>query len=227
MKLPLIIATAGLIVVQTAYVGTAWAETVKYIRDQVYVPVRSGPSIQHRILRNAESGTRLTIVVPADASGYAQVRTEDGLAGWIEEHYLMDQPIARERLGRAEAELERLRQQNQQLRQELQAARTAQNESERTVGELKNAGAKRDEELQHVKRVSGNAIAIDSENRRLQEQVDGLGSQLKAVSSEKEKLLAENRSQAFMQGAYAVGIGVLIALVVPRLWPRLRRSEWG
>lgn len=226
MKLPLIIA-AGLIAVQAAYVEVASAETVKYIRDQVYVPVRSGPSIQHRILRNAESGTRLTIVVPADASGYAQVRTEDGLAGWIEEQYLMDQPIARERLGKAEAELERLRQQNQQLRQELQAARAAQNDSERAVGELKNAGAKRDEELQHVKRVSGNAIALDSENRRLRGQVDGLGSQLKVVSAEQEKLQAENRSQAFMQGAYAVTIGVVIALVVPRLWPRRRRSEWG
>lgn len=225
MKLPLIIA-AGLIAVQATYVGVAYAETVKYIRDQVYVPVRSGPSIQHRILRNAESGTRLTIVVPADASGYAQVRTEDGLAGWIEEQYLMDQPIARERLGQAEAELERLRQQNQQLRQELQAARAAQNDSERAVGELKNAGEKRDEELQHVKRVSGNAIALDSENRQLREQVDGLGSQLKAVSAEQEKLQAENRSQAFMQGAYAVTIGVVIALVVPRLWPRRRRSEW-
>lgn len=222
MKLPLCIAAAGLIAVQAAY-----AENVGYIRDQVYVPVRSGPSIQHRILRNAESGTRLVIVAPANAEGYARVRAEDGLEGWIEEQYLTDRPIARERLSKAEAELAQLRQQNQQLRGELQAARAAQGESERAVASLKSAGAKLDDELQQIKRVSGSAIAIDGENRKLREQVDGLGSQLKAVSAEKDRLLAENRSQAFMQGAYAVAIGVVIALLVPRLWPRRRRSEWG
>jgi SH3 domain protein len=222
LKLPLIFAAIWLIAAHAAQ-----AETIKYIRDMVYVPVRSGPSIQHRILRNAESGTPLVIVAAADASGYARVRTEDGLDGWIEEQYLIDRPIARELLGKAEAEAERLRQQNQQLRQELQSVRTDQGESTRTVAELKSAGEKLREELEQVTRVSGNAIAIDGENRQLREQVGELTSGLESLSAERDQLRSENRSRAFMQGAYAVAIGVIIALLVPRLWPRRRRSEWN
>jgi len=76
--------------------------------------------------------------------------------------------------------------------------------------------------------ISGNAIHLDSENRRLAQEGELLKAKLDTVQAENQRLQDKLDSDAFMNGALAVLLGVVIALAVPRLWPRRRsNSEWA
>ena len=74
------------------------ADTV-YIRDTLYVPLRGGQSTEHRILhRGLRSGTELERLETSEDTGYTRVRTPDGLEGWLQTQYLVEEPIASTRL---------------------------------------------------------------------------------------------------------------------------------
>jgi SH3 domain protein len=75
------------------YAADAW------ISDKLTVPLRSGPSTSHRILhRGLPSGTELTILARDENSDFVQIRTSRGTEGWLPSQYLVNQPIARDRL---------------------------------------------------------------------------------------------------------------------------------
>lgn len=204
-----------------------YAETVRYVRDTMYVPLRSGPSTQHRILRNVASGSALTVVEGSASAGYVQVRDKEGGEGWMEEQYLTDKPIARVQLAGAEAELQRQRDQGRQLREQLQAARGEQSGSARELSELKTANTALTAQLEEIKTASASALATARENRELQATNATLGAKVEALTVENTQLAERAENRSFLHGAYAVLIGVVIALLVPRLWPRKKRSEWG
>jgi SH3 domain protein len=210
-----------------AWAPAGYADTVKYVRDVVYVPLRSGPSIQHRILRNAESGTPITLIDAKSEAGYVHVRAADGTEGWMEAQFLMDEPIARDRLAKAEAALESARAQNRQLHQQLQASAADQSGSARAAATLQDTNDKLNAELARIKQVSSSAVTLDRDNRQLRADNAQLHAQMQTALEENARLLAEKKSRAFLNGAFAVALGVVIALLVPRLWPRRRRSEWA
>ena len=87
---------------------TATAETA-YISDNLTVPLRSGPSNANRILhRGLPSGTRLEILARDSDSGFVQIRTDRGTEGWLPAQYLVDEPIARDRLVAANRRIQEL-----------------------------------------------------------------------------------------------------------------------
>ncbi|MDV7391894.1 TIGR04211 family SH3 domain-containing protein, partial [Arthrospira platensis SPKY1] len=72
----------------------ARAEIV-YATDSCTLPVRTGTSTGHRILRMVASGTPLEVISTNVAQGYTQVKTPEGAVGWILTRELMDEPAPR------------------------------------------------------------------------------------------------------------------------------------
>jgi SH3 domain protein len=84
------------------------------------------------------------------------------------------------------------------------------------------------EELERIQQLSGNAVQLDQQNRRLIEEVELMHTSIEMLEAENRRLQDTRDQEAFMNGAMAVLLGVVIALVVPRLWPRRRRdSGWA
>ena len=54
-----------------------------------------------------------------------------------------------------------------------------------------------------------------------------LRSQIEVLEADNQRLQDQLDSEAFMNGAFAVLLGVLITLLVPRLWPKRRKSSSG
>ena len=68
---------------------------IRYVSDNLTVPLRSGPSNGHRILhRGLPSGTRLTVLGEDADAGFINIRTDRGTEGWIPTQYLVAEPIA-------------------------------------------------------------------------------------------------------------------------------------
>ena len=76
----------------------AVAKTVVYVSDQLTIPMRSGASNQHRIVKFVNSGARLTVLGASDDNKYLHVETAKGKQGWVEAKQVMKQPSARERI---------------------------------------------------------------------------------------------------------------------------------
>ena len=84
------------------------------------------------------------------------------------------------------------------------------------------------QELHQLKQVSGKAEQLDIENHRLVVEQENLRSEAEMLHAENQRLLDKLESEDFMNGSLAVLLGVIIALVAPRLVPRRRKnSGWA
>ncbi len=119
------VAFAGLLV-QSATPAAATAEERAWVRSEIHLNVRSGPSTKFRILSGVTTGDGLSIIKRVE--GWTQIRLADGTEGWIPEGYLKPDPPPTIRLAQLEAETEKLRNQLQATTQEGDQLRTA-NES--------------------------------------------------------------------------------------------------
>jgi len=209
--------------------GNVLAQTVRYISDQQYIPVRSGAGNEYRIVhRGLPSGTRLTVTGSTEDGAWSEITTEGGTSGWLRSQYLTREPPAAQKL---EAAVKRARTAEDKLAQ-LQSSIAALQASR---GKLESALSSSDAELAGVlaelnqlKQISGKAVQLDADNRRLVEQTEHLRAELETLEAENQRLTDKLRNEDFMNGALAVLLGVIITLVVPRLVPKRRRtSNWA
>jgi SH3 domain protein len=208
---------------------TAGAPAAKtgYVTDQYEFNLRSGESTRYKILRQLPSGTPLNILGVNEESGYARVRTEDGLTGYMLLRYLQDEPAARSELEAARARLTELQQEPDKLAAQLSSLR---DDHERLVDDaaaLKREKQDLESELAEIRNASANAIEIDRERRQLQERVANLLVQVDQLEHRNLELANKTKQQWFLIGAAVVCGGIVIGLLLPNLRLRRRRSPWG
>ena len=207
----------------------ALSQDIRYISDMQYVPLRSGPGTQYRIInKGLPSGTRLTLLRSSDDQLYSEVSTGRGTTGWVRSQYLMSEIPSRNKVADANAR-----------------AAAATGESKVLANRLSSLGAERDalaqqlaqtgtdleamgKQYAQLESVSSNAIQLDSDNQRLVQDSEILRAKLDTLQAENQRLQDKLSSEAFFNGALAVLLGVVITLVVPRLWPkRKNNSSWA
>ena len=205
------------------------AQDIRYITDELFVPVRSGQGTQYRIVhRGLPSGTRVTVRETDEESGYSLIVTDGGTEGWLLTRYLDSERPAEDRLSELQAKYKAMLGDEDSLRSQLVAAQeraeTLTAEKEELRGELEETRG----ELTEVRRVSANALNLDQMNQRLAEESQVLKTRVEILEADNLRMKESRESQAFRNGALAVLLGVVITLLVPRLWPRRRRrSEWA
>ena len=211
----------------TGLVPTALAQNEeRYITDRLYVPLRSGKSASHRILhKGLPSGTLVTVLETDEESGYSLIRTRRGLEGWILSRYLDRDPVAEIKLAETTARLNALEEENNKLKRAFSNAAGASKEAQSTASELETENARLSEELEEIKRISANAIKMEREYQALSETHQMLKDKVDVLETENTRLRENHENEAFLNGAFAVILGVLVAIVLPRLRPR-KRSEW-
>lgn len=215
----------GLTAILFGLASASFAET-RYISDKIYVPLRVGDGPKYRIIhRGLPSGEKLDLLGSNEDSGYSQVRTDKGVDGWLPSHYLQLSPAARSQLSISEKQLGGLTVANKDLRQQLQNTTQNSQESNNVVAELKLENTSLADELENIKRISANSIKLDDDNRRLLESNQMLSSEVDVLKTDNARLRENKDNEFFLNGAFAVLIGVMIALIVPRMMPK-RRSDW-
>ncbi|MDX1505746.1 MAG: TIGR04211 family SH3 domain-containing protein [Spongiibacter sp.] len=216
----------GLFALLMANAMTTAAET-RYISDKIYVPLRVGDSVKHRIVhRGLPSGTRLQLLDSNDDSGYSLVRTDSGVEGWLPSHYLTERPVAATLLDKANARVASLEATNKELREQLKDTSQTSSQTSATAAQLERENAALTEELEEIKRISAAAVKLDTDNRRLLESNQMLSSEVDVLKTDNARLRENKENEFFLNGAFAVLIGVMLTLIIPRLMPK-RRSEWG
>lgn len=205
--------------------ATASAQTVRYVQDFVKVPLRTGKSTQNKILRMLPSGTRVEELEVSEQEGYSRIRTPQGIEGWLLTRYLMDEPIARERLARAENRLARQSEEAEQFKHEISTLKAHKAEVERSNEELQRSNEDLSEELSNIRRTASRALAIERENEQFREENAAKSEELDTLLRENTALKDRSRREWFVAGAGVVLAGFVLGLIIPRI-PWRRRKRW-
>ncbi len=202
----------------------AYAETA-YISDSLSVPLRSGPSNANRILhRGLLSGTQLEIIAHDADSGFAQIRTINGTEGWLPEQYLVNEPIARDRLVLANRTIEELSNDLEALRTELGTISRDKGQAEQSNTRLNGRVATLEGELAEIKHISAGAIEQNETNQRLNELNERLSSEVDDMVTAVSALEDNVEERWLMIGGGLMLVGLILGVVIKS---RPRRSAWN
>jgi SH3 domain protein len=197
----------------------------RYVTDRTIVELRRGPSTEYLILRNLEAGERVE-VLEQNEQGYSRVRVADqGTEGWILTRFLIDEPIARERLAAAERNLSSARErvstleaQNQELTRDLATTRTELEQARSNHGTVSR-------DLADLRTAAANVVEIRDDNTRLAQSLGQRDRQVEQLTADNARLAGRNNQNWFVVGAAVLLAGIVIGLVAPTL-RRKRRSDW-
>ncbi|MEH0665230.1 SH3 domain-containing protein [Vibrio scophthalmi] len=179
----------------------------RYISDQLFTYMHSGPSNQFRIIGSVDAGEKVTFIESNKDSGYSHIQDSKGRRGWVESRFVTSQESVTLRLPRVEKELAEVKE------------------------KLANARANSDQEK------AGLVDSLETRNRQIADLESGyseMSQQLTASQEEVRKLRAQLDTQKddlllkyFMYGGGVAGIGLLLGLILPHIIPRRKRSPSG
>ena len=188
--------------------------------------MRTGPSIQNKIVRPLLSGTRIEVLRIDSGNGHSQIQVGSGEIGYILTRFISDQPSARSRLGRTQKQLAQLRSEPNELRSLLAAS---QEENELLIGEnvrLTDVANKSSKELQNIKSISGDVIKISKHSQKLESEVQQLLLQLDDIRIQNEALKDNSERVRNLLGIGVLLLGLFLGWVLS-ISGRRNRNSWG
>ena len=198
----------------------------RFITDEILVPIRSGAGGDYRILnKGLPSGTAVTFYGLSENGVWAEVETRGGTRGWLRAQYMQAEPPTQELLTALQADYDALQADRDNLRGMLNDTQSVAYDNEEELNQLRTSLAARDAELTEIKRVSGSALELDARNRTLSEQLERERSEAELLKLENIRLQERIDNNQIIDGAVAVLLGVLVAIIAPRLMPRRRRND--
>ncbi|MEH6635242.1 MAG: TIGR04211 family SH3 domain-containing protein [Halioglobus sp.] len=215
-----------LLLLSALFAGIVQAQDIRYVSDKQFVPLRSGAGNDYRIIhRGIPSGTRLTVTRSSDDDVWAEITTDRGTSGWIRSQYLMQEVPAQLQLDAAVKQAAQATEKSTALAMEVESLNVERVELLNQLTSNDSELGTVSEQLTQLKQISGNAVQMDADNRRLVEESENLRSEVEMLQAENLRLQDKLESEDFLNGALAVLLGVIIALVAPRLIPKRRKSS--
>lgn len=202
------------------------AQDTQYVSDMVLVPVRSGAGSDFRIVnRGVPSGTALLVYGQSDDGEWTEVETRGGTRGWIPTQYLQQESPAGLLINDMRLELEQVRGERDRVVSQLNQSSSEVNEADETIVELTTRLESSEAELTEVKRVSAAALDLDLMNQQLVAELESERSDADLLRLENVRLRERIANNQIMDGAFAVLLGVILAVVAPRLWPKKKHQD--
>lgn len=200
------------------------AQSRQYVTDSLRLEARTGPSTEHRIVSMLDSGTRLEVL--EEREGWSRVTLPSGEEAWMLTRYLKPELPARIGLERATADLQKLREQNSRLTQELARWRSMSEEVTRSRDGLATSNESLSNELAELKRTAASAIEIRSQNIELSDRLESLKREHARAQQDYTVLRASRERDWFLAGGGVLLGGMIIGLIIPKIRWKKKRS-WG
>ena len=145
----------------------------------------------------------------------------------MEAQYLVEEPIARIKVGLQQRELAALKKQNSDLEASYQELR---NESKALRDQLDSSlenSETLERELNEIRAISSDAIAMSQQNEQLVKNNHMLQRENDALKANVDDLQKDKRNESFLYGGLTVFLGAILVIIIPKLRGRKRFSEWG
>lgn len=203
----------------------ALAET-RYVTDVFEVMLRSGTSTANSIIRVLKSGEAIVIIDSNLGGDYSFVKTTDDKSGYVLNRYLIDQPVARERLSALQKRHDLQNTEFNTLKQSFAAVEKGLQQLEADNMALKTALGASEDELTRVRNAAERTLLIIEENKQLDAIVKNLRGDKNQLEEENLELKDQKYMDYFVRGAAVSFIAFLIGIAITRIrWKK--QSSWG
>ncbi len=197
-----------------------------YVTDSTDVPVRSGGSYKHKILRMLPTGTPVSIL-EVNKDGWAQIQYKRGsktYTGWMASSTLLNQPIAKVRLEKQIAKTSSVEKKLNELKQELDTLQARFTTTDSALSTIKQEKFELSQELTRLKTISSNAVLLDEQNQEMKQRLSQLESQNAIMKEQIDQSSDSIKRQWFLTG----GGVLLLGLILGRFFraPK-KRKKWG
>ena len=205
-----------------------FAKNIQYVSDELTIPMRTGPTTSHKILKFLTSGTMVDVLDVSDDKNHTRIVLieDESKSGWVETRLLMSQPSAREQLVVANKSSQVLKEKQATLKTELAELQKKNAELQEVQSQLENKYMDLQNILIKLRTNAEEPIRIADENEQLKQQLHNEQNKNIDLVKKNTFLGDQNIKQWFMIGA-GVAIGSLIlGLLITRIrWKR--RDSWG
>ncbi len=204
----------------------AYAKT-SYVSDELKIPLRSGASNGHRIIKFLKSGTALTVLGASGDNKFLEVKVSDGKSGWVQTENVIDIPSGRDRLVSVNKKLAKISQNNKDLKKSVAALKSEVRQLKNEKGTLQNERTNLSNSLDDIKITAANPLALSKKNKQLKKERDKAKEQASMLDKDNQQLRSNVAQEWFMIGG-AVSIGsLIIGLILTRINWRRKRDSWG
>ncbi|MCU8558801.1 TIGR04211 family SH3 domain-containing protein [Vibrio vulnificus] len=179
----------------------------RYIADELFTYMHSGPNNTFRIIGSVDAGSKVKLLQTNSETGYSEVVDERGRKGWVQAKFITHQESMAVRLPRLEKELKEVKSQLANARQ------NADTEKAGLVDSLDTRNQQISDLEKKYSEISDQLASVQTENRQLRAKLD----------TQKDDLLLKY----FMYGGGVAGIGLLFGLILPYMIPRRKKSNSG
>lgn len=198
-----------------------------YVSDELKVPMRSGASNAHRIIKFLKSGTALTVLGASDDNAFVEVEIPGGKTGWVAAGDLMDIPSGRDRLVSVNKKLNKVRQDNKELKKSIAELKTEIRQLKKEKNALESERINLSNSLDDLKITAANPLALSKKNKQLKKERDKAREQAAMLDRDNQQLRSNVAQEWFMIGG-AVSLGsLIIGLIITRINWRRKRNSWG
>lgn len=219
------ISVFSLVLIIVFWGSTAAAQT-RYVTDDFKVMLRTGPSVQNKIVDSLNSGARLEVLREDAGKGHSQVQTSDGKIGYVLTRFLSENGSARNRVKYLEGQLKQLRSKPGELQTLL--ARSQEENQELIAQNIRLTGSFKaaSEELATIKEVSADAVNLSQRSAKLEVEVQQLLLELDGIRIENQNLSDQKSKSWFVLGVGAILVGLLLGWILS-IANRPQRQSWG
>lgn len=204
----------------------AFAKT-SYVSDELMIPMRSGASNGHRIIKFLKSGTPLTVLSASDDNKFIEVEVAGGKAGWVEASNVMDIPSGRDRLVSVNKKLVKLKQENKEAKGAVSGLKSEIRQLKNAKSSLENERTNLSNSLDDIKITAANPLALSKKNKQLKKELDKAEDRVDMLDNENQQLRSNVAQEWFIIGG-SVSLGsLIIGLIITRINWRRKRDSWG
>ena len=205
--------------------GQVTAQT-RYITDINYVPMRTGPGNEYRIIhRGLRTGTALVLLEEDAGNGFSRVKNGEQ-EGFVPTQFLMDRPPAFRQLPAALEQAQKVAADNQTLEKVLDEREGQLRDATVELEKAKERWQQQQIEMKRLADISAEPLAIERRNQQLVEENEQLKNQLQVLQVENHQLAKDTSLRWYLFGGGTIVLGILLGLFLPMLKVRKKESAW-
>ena len=197
----------------------------QYVSDELVINMRSGKGTGFKIIKIIKSGTPLTIL--GSESGYTQAKTPQGIEGWVLSRFLIDTPVARDQLAKAQIDVTVMKEKFDSMSSELSTLKQERDTLSTSENDLKQNKKKLNIELSKLKKIAARPMQLESENDQLRNELVKIEAEMRLLKQEYQTLEDNTERDWFMTGAGVLFGGMILGLIFPKLRSGQKRANWN
>ncbi len=190
---------------------------MRYISDELWINLRSGPGSEFRIIKLLKSGSHLTFIEDDLEKSFTKVTTDKGLEGWVPTRFLVNEPIAFEKLILTQRELKQTKTDLSELKIKHSEAKKQLASSKRQGNKLNKDNSSQVKELAHIKKISANAIGLNKKNQELMAKSEQFKITVDTLKAENNRLKNSRDLDYILLGGFLILLGLFLGWLLPKI----------